>query len=82
MLAYYVIPAVTVFFIVLIAFLLDSTTPKTNRTAWLFVFVAAALWPVTLPFILWKKIFQSTETRIEKPATTKSLEADITLTFR
>jgi hypothetical protein len=56
MLFYYALPAGVVFLIVLSAFLVDQTTPKTNVRAWLFVVIATLIWPVTLPFIVWKKV--------------------------
>lgn len=41
---------------VLKAFLKDRHAPKTEATAWIFIFVTAAIWPITLPFIISSKV--------------------------
>jgi len=44
------------FFIVLNAFIKDTTAKKTSIQAWTFISTAALLWPITLPFILSSKL--------------------------
>ncbi|NEQ53791.1 MAG: hypothetical protein F6K11_27280 [Leptolyngbya sp. SIO3F4] len=53
---YYVLPATVTFVIVLSAFFRDKAASKTSVLNWAFVLVAGALWPITLPFIVWKKL--------------------------
>lgn len=53
--AYCTIFSVT-FAVVLNAFIKDRSTAKSNGKAWLFMLVAALLWPVTLPFIISSKL--------------------------
>ncbi len=56
MLVYYGIPASIVFVVALSAFLQDAGTPKNRPFDWFFIVVTALLWPVTAPFIVWKKV--------------------------
>ena len=42
--------------IVLQAFLKDSQASKRDAKAWLFVLIASLLWPITLPFIIRRKL--------------------------
>ena len=44
------------FAVVLNAFLKDRSTAKSSLKAWLFVLVAALIWPITLPIILRSKL--------------------------
>lgn len=53
--AYWTIFSLT-FAVVLNAFLKDQSTAKNNVKAWLFVLVAAIIWPITLPFIISSKL--------------------------
>lgn len=53
---YYVLPAVTAFLIALYAFFNDTAASKTSVLNWAFVIVTGLLWPITLPFIVWKKL--------------------------
>ncbi|MEL6937716.1 MAG: hypothetical protein AAFO84_00820 [Cyanobacteria bacterium J06598_1] len=41
---------------VLQAFLKDTETPKNSTRAWVFILVAALIWPITLPFIISSKL--------------------------
>ncbi|MEO1589775.1 MAG: hypothetical protein AAFU71_00645 [Cyanobacteria bacterium J06632_22] len=56
MLVYYGIPAGIVFLVALSAYLRDTAVPKNRPFDWLFILVTALLWPVTAPFIAWKKV--------------------------
>lgn len=56
MLVYYGIPASVVFVVALSAFWLDAATPKNRPSDWAFIGLVALLWPVTAPFIVWKKV--------------------------
>lgn len=53
---YYWLPATVTFLIALSAFFRDKAASKTSVLNWAFVIVAGLLWPVTLPFIVWKKL--------------------------
>ncbi len=53
---YYVLPATLTFLIALYAFFKDADASKTSALNWAFVIVAGLLWPITLPFIVWKKL--------------------------
>ncbi|MBT9315593.1 hypothetical protein [Leptothoe spongobia] len=53
---YYVLPATVTFLIALSAFFRDTAASKTSVLNWAFVIVAGLLWPITLPFIIWKKL--------------------------
>ena len=53
---YYVLPAVITFLIALYAFFKDTAASKTSVLNWSFVIVSGLLWPITLPFIVWKKL--------------------------
>jgi hypothetical protein len=53
---YYVLPATMTSLIVLYAFFKDTTASKASVLNWAFVIVAGGLWPITLPFIVWKKL--------------------------
>ncbi|MGD1855789.1 MAG: hypothetical protein ACFB2W_16235 [Leptolyngbyaceae cyanobacterium] len=62
---YYVLPATVTFLIALSAFFRDTAASKKSVFNWVFVVVAALLWPLTLPFIVWKKllsVFNQTDT--------------------
>jgi uncharacterized membrane protein YczE len=52
--------ATLVFGILLNAFLKDTTTPKNHVTSWIFLAVAAILWPIAFPSMLRKRL-QRTE---------------------
>ena len=52
---YWIFAGIT-FTIVLQAFLKDSQASKRDAKAWLFVLIAALLWPITLPFIIRRKL--------------------------
>lgn len=54
--SYYILPAITTFLIALFAFFKDTAASKTSVLNWVFVIVTGLLWPLTLPFILWKKL--------------------------
>ncbi|MEM1252417.1 MAG: hypothetical protein AAGI69_08280 [Cyanobacteria bacterium P01_H01_bin.21] len=53
---YYVLPATLTFLIALYAFFRDTNASKTSVLNWSFVFMSGLLWPLTLPFIVWKKL--------------------------
>ncbi|MEO0394685.1 MAG: hypothetical protein AAF243_01710 [Cyanobacteria bacterium P01_A01_bin.137] len=53
---YYVLPAVITFLIALYAFFKDAAAVKTSVLNWAFVIVTGLLWPITLPFIVWKRL--------------------------
>ena len=53
---YYVLPAAITCLIALYAFWKDTDSSKTSVLNWAFVIVAGLLWPITLPFIVWKKL--------------------------
>ncbi|NEP58971.1 MAG: hypothetical protein F6K31_18445 [Symploca sp. SIO2G7] len=53
---HYVVPAAITFLITLYAFLKDTNAPKNNGLNWAFVIVTGLLWPITLPFIIWKRL--------------------------
>lgn len=53
---YYVLPATLTFLIALYAFFKDAAASKASLLNWAFVIVAGLLWPITLPFIVWKKL--------------------------
>ena len=53
---YYALPATLTFLIALYAFFRDANASKTSVLNWAFVFVSGLLWPLTLPFIVWKKL--------------------------
>ena len=53
---YYVLPAAITCLIALYAFFKDTDASKTSVLNWAFVIVTGLLWPVTLPFIVWKKL--------------------------
>ncbi len=53
---YYILPAVATFLIAIYAFFKDTAASKTSVLNWVFVIVTGLLWPLTLPFILWKKL--------------------------
>ncbi|MEM6252409.1 MAG: hypothetical protein AAF821_05750 [Cyanobacteria bacterium P01_D01_bin.156] len=53
---HYVVPAVGTFSIALYAFFKDSEASKSSFLNWSFVVVTGLLWPITLPFIIWKKL--------------------------
>ena len=53
---YYVLPAVITFLIALYAFFKDAAAVKTSVLNWTFVIVTGLLWPITLPFIIWKRL--------------------------
>ena len=40
-------------------FLLDSTTPKTDKTSWLVLFIAPLFWPIVLPLAIRELIQKS-----------------------
>ena len=52
---YYVLPAAITFLIALLAFFRDTDASKTSVLNWSFVVVSGLLWPLTLPFIVWKR---------------------------
>ena len=56
MLLYYSIPAGLVLIITLSAYWRDQTIPKTRPFDWFFIAVTTLLWPLTAPFIVWKKL--------------------------
>lgn len=53
---HYVVPAAITVLIVLYAFFRDAEASKASFLNWAFVMVAGLLWPITLPFIIWKKL--------------------------
>lgn len=53
---YYVLPTTITFLIAFYAFFKDKDASKTSGLNWAFVVVAGLLWPITLPFIIWKKL--------------------------
>ena len=53
---HYVVPAIVTFLIALYAFFKDAEADKTLGLNWAFVIVTGLLWPITLPFIVWKKL--------------------------
>lgn len=53
---YYVLPATITFLVALYAFFKDTAASKTSVLNWSFVIVTGLLWPITLPFIIWKKV--------------------------
>lgn len=48
--------ATLVFGLLLNAFLKDDTTPKTHIASWAVLAIATVLWPLTLPFIIRKRL--------------------------
>lgn len=52
---YYVLPATLAFLMALYAFLKDDESSKASALNWVFILVTGVLWPITLPFILWKR---------------------------
>lgn len=59
---YYAVPAGITFLIALVAFLKDTGASKASVFNWLFLVVVGLLWPLTLPFIVGKRLlslFQS-----------------------
>ena len=52
---YWIFAGIT-FTIVLQAFLKDFQASKRDAKAWLFILIAALLWPITLPFIIRRKL--------------------------
>lgn len=53
---YYVFPAAITFLVALYAFFQDNAASKRSGLNWAFVVVTGVLWPITLPFIIWKKL--------------------------
>ena len=53
---HYVVPAVVTFLIALYAFFKDAEASKGSVLNWAFVVVTGLLWPLTLPFIVWKRL--------------------------
>lgn len=53
---HYVVPAGVTFLIALYAFLRDAEASKSSVLNWSFLLVSGLLWPITLPFIVWKKL--------------------------
>ncbi len=53
---HYVLPATITFLVALYAFFQDTTASKVSTLNWAFVLVTGLLWPITLPFIIWKKL--------------------------
>lgn len=53
---YYALPAIVTFLIALYAFFKDTAASKASVLNWTFVIVAGLIWPLTLPFIVWKKL--------------------------
>ena len=53
---YYVLPAAITFSIALLAFFRDSDASKTSVLNWSFVIIVVLPWPLTLPFIIWKRL--------------------------
>lgn len=52
----YVAPATITFLIALYAFFKDAKASKANVLNWTFVIAVGLLWPITLPFIVWKRL--------------------------
>lgn len=52
----YVAPAAITFSIALYAFLKDVKASKASVLNWVFVITVGLLWPITLPFIVWKRL--------------------------
>lgn len=52
----YVAPAAITFLIALYAFYRDVKASKTSVLNWAFVIAVGLLWPITLPFIVWKRL--------------------------
>ena len=63
---YYALPAAITFLIALYAFFKDTAASKASVLNWSFVVVAGLLWPITLPFIVWKRL-RSRQTSVVKP---------------
>lgn len=53
---HYVVPAGLTILIALYAFFKDSEASKASVLNWSFVIVSGLLWPITLPFIIWKRL--------------------------
>lgn len=53
---YYALPASITFLIALSAFFRDTAASKVSVLNWSFVVAAGLLWPITLPFMIWKKL--------------------------
>lgn len=53
---HYVLPATLTFLIAVYAFFRDTEASKGSILNWTFVLVTGLLWPITLPFIIWKKL--------------------------
>ncbi|MBE9066970.1 hypothetical protein IQ260_09915 [Leptolyngbya cf. ectocarpi LEGE 11479] len=52
----YVAPAAITFLIALYAFFKDAKASKASVLNWAFVITVGLLWPITLPFIVWKRL--------------------------
>ncbi|MEO0866985.1 MAG: hypothetical protein AAFY17_00795 [Cyanobacteria bacterium J06642_11] len=52
----YVVPAGLTILIALYAFFKDAEASKSSALNWSFILIAGVLWPITLPFIVWKRL--------------------------
>lgn len=52
---FYFIPATLVIAIAVQTLVQNGDSLKADRETWMFILLAAVLWPATLPSILWKK---------------------------
>ncbi len=52
----YLTGAAMVFGVLLRAFLKDKSTPKSDTTSWLVVFVGTLIWPLILPSMILKQL--------------------------
>ncbi|WP_346290242.1 hypothetical protein [Sphaerothrix gracilis] len=57
---FYFLPASFVFSVLLRGLVKDEAADKADMGLWLVIFLATVLWPITLPSILYKKVFQRT----------------------
>ncbi len=51
---FYSIVALVVSSICLVAFFLDTTTPKTDLISWSAIFIATFFWPLVVPISCWE----------------------------
>lgn len=52
----YLVPAAITGLLALYAFFKDAKASKSSVLNWAFVAAVGLLWPITLPFILWKRL--------------------------
>lgn len=70
---FYFMPAALVFAIALQALMQDGAALKADSETWIFILLAAALWPMTLPSILWKKYTEMTASTQLFPASSNGI---------